>query len=50
MHKSEDSDNKYKSGAVCRGSQNIIYAWAMDAPKLVLPKGCFSSYKLMIYY
>lgn len=29
----------YKLGPVCKGAkQNIIFAWAMDAPKLVLPK------------
>jgi hypothetical protein len=28
----------YKSGSVCKGlKQSAIYAWAMDAPTLVLP-------------
>jgi len=29
---------QYRSGPICRGQQNIIYAWAMDAPELILPK------------
>ena len=29
----------FKSGPICRGDQSIIYAWAMDAPQLDLPKG-----------
>lgn len=30
--------DQYKLGSVCAGSkQSIIYAWALDAPKLVLP-------------
>lgn len=28
---------KFNSGPMCKGKQNIIYAWAMDAPELVLP-------------
>jgi len=32
------SQEQYKSGPVCRGGQSIVYAWAMDAPKLTLPK------------
>ena len=30
---------KYKTGSICSGKQTIIYAWAMDAPELALPKG-----------
>lgn len=34
-----DPNPKYQKGGVCNGGdQSIIYAWAMDAPKLVLPK------------
>ncbi|XP_013085503.2 peptidylglycine alpha-hydroxylating monooxygenase-like [Biomphalaria glabrata] len=29
---------KYRSGSVCAEGSNIIYAWAMDAPKLNLPE------------
>lgn len=39
MHANGESDNQYELGSVCSGKQDIIYAWAMDAPKLVLPKG-----------
>jgi hypothetical protein len=37
----EKSQQQYPSGPVCSNGakQSIIYAWAMDAPKLVLPKG-----------
>lgn len=36
---SHKSDNKqFKTGPVCASRQNIIFAWALDAPKLVLPK------------
>lgn len=35
---SESSDNGYKSAPICRGQSSILFAWAMDAPKLVLPK------------
>lgn len=39
MHKNSDSvDNNYKYSSVCKNDQSIIYAWAMDAPKLVLPE------------
>jgi len=33
-----DGDQSLKSGPVCTKSQEIIYAWAMDAPELILPK------------
>jgi peptidylglycine monooxygenase len=33
-----DGDKSLKSGPVCTKSQEIIYAWAMDAPELILPK------------
>lgn len=33
-----------KLAPVCSGAPEIIYAWAMDAPRLVLPEG-LSSYK-----
>ena len=37
MHASKD--HKYKQAPICNGGkQAIVYAWAMDAPKLVLPK------------
>lgn len=36
---SHPSDNdQFKVGPVCRQKQNIIFAWALDAPKLVLPE------------
>lgn len=36
---SKSSDSKFKHGPVCTGSrQSIIYAWALDAPSLELPK------------
>lgn len=31
-------DAQYKSGPVCTGRQSIVFAWALDAPKLVLPQ------------
>lgn len=40
-HKSDEK--QWKSGPVCNSRQNIIFAWALDAPKLVLPKGTFCS-------
>ncbi|KAF0306544.1 Peptidylglycine alpha-hydroxylating monooxygenase [Amphibalanus amphitrite] len=33
------SDPSKKSGPICRGTSQIIYAWAKNAPKLVLPDG-----------
>ena len=40
MARTESGENQYENGPVCRGSkQSIIYAWAMDAPKLILPNG-----------
>lgn len=40
MHKDSNPEtDQYKYGPVCSGEkQSIIYAWAMDAPKLVLPE------------
>lgn len=35
-HSIEESE--YKSGPVCNQRQSIIFAWALDAPKLILPK------------
>lgn len=32
-------DTQYVSGPTCNSSPSILYAWAMDAPKLDLPKG-----------
>jgi peptidylglycine monooxygenase len=34
----DGGDSTLKSGPVCKKSQGIIYAWAMDAPELILPK------------
>ncbi|XP_043241915.1 peptidylglycine alpha-hydroxylating monooxygenase-like [Amphibalanus amphitrite] len=33
------SDPDKRTGPVCRGANKIIYAWAKNAPKLVLPDG-----------
>jgi peptidylglycine monooxygenase len=38
MESSNRKDGKYPKGPVCRGTQSIIYAWALDAEKLTLPK------------
>lgn len=35
---SKNKHKQYKHGPVCKGKQSIIYAWAMDAPELILPK------------
>jgi len=32
------ADTQFKVGPVCQSRQNIIFAWALDAPKLVLPE------------
>ncbi|XP_037082145.1 peptidylglycine alpha-hydroxylating monooxygenase-like [Pollicipes pollicipes] len=32
-------DPAKRTGPVCRGRSQVIYAWAKNAPKLVLPKG-----------
>jgi peptidylglycine monooxygenase len=38
MDKSK-KNKELPKGPICKGGkQNIIYAWAMDAPKLVLPE------------
>ncbi len=35
---SVSKQKQYKSSSVCKGlKQAVIYAWAMDAPKLTLP-------------
>lgn len=40
MANNEDKGvNYYPKGSICGGSSEIIYAWAMDAPKLQLPEG-----------
>jgi hypothetical protein len=36
-----DVDKNYQAGPVCKSEQSIIYAWALDAPKLVLPESVF---------
>ncbi|XP_037080652.1 peptidylglycine alpha-hydroxylating monooxygenase-like isoform X3 [Pollicipes pollicipes] len=33
------NDPSKKSGPICRGASQVIYAWAKNAPKLILPKG-----------
>lgn len=33
------SDSDYEQGPVCKSGAKIVYAWAMDAPQLNLPKG-----------
>ena len=38
-----DVDKNYKAGPVCKSEQSIIYAWALDAPKLVLPESMLIS-------
>ncbi len=38
MSKSASSEQTYLSGPVCQGPSSIVFAWALDAPKLVLPK------------
>lgn len=43
MHKTDTVKDKYEQGPVCKNAkQSIIYAWAMDAPELALPKGLYS--------
>jgi hypothetical protein len=39
MNVGDSKKQQYRSGPICRGEQNIMYAWAMDAPELDLPKG-----------
>lgn len=34
----KSGSEQYKSGPVCRNKQSIVFAWALDAPKLTLPK------------
>lgn len=34
-----DVTSKYPSGNVCGSASSIIYAWALDAQKMELPKG-----------
>lgn len=38
MNTKVDGEQQYKTGPVCRNKQSIVYAWALDAPKLTLPK------------
>lgn len=38
MNGESSGKQQYRHGPVCRGQQNIIFAWAMDAPELTLPK------------
>ena len=39
MHSKLSDRKQFEKGPVCKGGkQSIIYAWAMDAPKLVLPE------------
>jgi hypothetical protein len=33
------SNNKFKMAPVCASDSEIVYAWAMDAPALILPEG-----------
>ena len=35
----EKSSQNYETGPTCASASMIIYAWAMDADKLELPKG-----------
>jgi hypothetical protein len=35
----EKSSRNYETGPTCASGSTIIYAWAMDADKLELPKG-----------
>lgn len=37
-----DSTQSYESGPTCATGSTIVYAWALDADKTELPKGCFS--------
>ncbi len=39
MNVGDSNKQQYRSGPICRGEQNIMYAWAMDAPELDLPEG-----------
>lgn len=34
---STTAGSEYKTGPVCKGGSNIVFAWALDAPKLHLP-------------
>jgi hypothetical protein len=38
----DKNNQQYKSGPICNGPQSIIWAWALDAPKLDLPRGYLS--------
>jgi peptidylglycine monooxygenase len=36
---SSETETQFKQGPVCKGGkQSIVFAWALDAPKLVLPE------------
>lgn len=39
MANNAGGENYYPKGSICKGSSQIIYAWAMDAPALKLPAG-----------
>lgn len=42
MHSQNDDPDHQKSfeeGPICKGKQQILYGWALDAPALKLPKG-----------
>lgn len=39
MDQDSGSDPGLVKGQVCQGNPEIIYAWAMDAPALQLPRG-----------
>jgi hypothetical protein len=38
MSRQTSSEESFASGPVCQGPSSIVFAWALDAPKLVLPK------------
>ena len=39
MVSNNNAEKELKKAPVCgHGKQSIVYAWAMDAPKLILPK------------
>jgi len=39
MHHDGDSQQEFETGPVCAEGEQIMYAWAKDAPELTLPKG-----------
>ena len=38
MYSSQGTHSAYRRSSVCSGTSSIIYAWAMDAPELILPQ------------